>query len=149
MASVYVFRTRAGAAAEERRLAKEDTRVAPTSVSDHPMQTASLFGIGGAQGNGTASREAKNGVYTVSVRVVPPVIDRQTEAYEVWLLRRRPFAFTRLGEMMTDETGTFVLDWTSDDPSADVGSYPTVVITHELKDGNPDPGVQVMTGTFE
>lgn len=147
-ASVYLFRTRAGETAERRRTQPETTAV-PDRVVDAALETATLTGVDGAQGSGTVTREAKNGQYAVSVRAVPPAIDRQAEAYEVWLLRRRPFAFTRLGEMVTDESGTFVLDWTSADVKMDVGSYPTVVMTREVKDGNPDPGVHVLTGTFE
>lgn len=147
-ASVYLFRTRADSSAE-RRQQKPEEQAASERIMDAAMQTAVLRGVDGVQGSGTVTREAKNGQYTVSIRTVPPAIDRQAEAYEVWLLRRRPFAFTRLGEMVTDEVGTFVLDWTSADVKMDVGSYPTVVITKEAKDGNPDPGTHILTGTFE
>lgn len=154
-ASVYLFRTRSSALAEQRR--KEPTpTVDAANVVDAPRQTATLMGVNGAAGSlpagqagGEAMREAKNGAYTLSVHAQPPAIDRQTEAYEVWLLRRRPFAFTRIGEMTTDEAGVFVLDWSSTDGTLDVGSYPTVVVTREAKDGNLDPGTHVLTGTFE
>ncbi len=146
--SVFLFRSRAGATAEERRRAKPELERAVTRVPDAPIQTSVLGGVNGVQGGGVATREAKNGTYTLSIHAQPPSIDRASEAYEVWLLRRRPFAFTRLGEMVTDEAGVFVLDWTSDDPALDVGSYPTVVVTREAKDGNPDPGTHVLTGNF-
>ncbi len=146
--SVYLFRSRAGNAARESRSATTSP-AAETRLADQPPQTAELSGVDGVQGSGTVTRETKNGQQAISVRATPPAIDRQAESYEAWLLRRRPFAFTRLGEMVTDETGTFVLDWTSGDSTVDAFSYPTVIITREAKDGNPDPGVHTLTGTFK
>lgn len=117
---------------------------------------AELHALDGTGALGIATRGEKDGHFYFTVRTTLTGIDRETQAYEVWVIQELPYDFMRLGEMVTNDAGEFIFEWEpeeSKDPNVDrtyaaYAGFTNIVITREAKDGNADPGTRVMTGEF-
>lgn len=96
---------------------------------------------------GTAVRGEKDDGYYLELTMQLPEIDREVHYYQVWLLRRLPYDFFSLGEMVTDEEGKFVLEWEPKEKE-DYFDYTEIIITRNQYQGSSDPEVQVAKGEF-
>ena len=76
-----------------------------------------------------------------------PEIDREVHYYQVWMLRRLPYHYFSLGEMVTDEDGYFVLEWEAEDDE-DYSAYTQIIVTVNPYDGSADPGQHLVEGEF-
>jgi len=146
--SVYLFRKEDGSAPSPKEGAAASPAIAaviPTSALTDT--SADLVDQHSSAKVGIATRGQKDGAFEFLVTMNPPAIDRETQAYVVWLLRPVPFDFFSLGEMVTDDTGAFVTDWLGEkDKSYD--AYTRIIITLQPK-GAPDPAAnQVIKGVF-
>lgn len=136
----------------------EPSPVTITSASlGEGVRQAELKSLAADGAQGIATRGEKDGhfYFTVTTTLLP--IDRETQAYEVWLIRQLPYDFISLGEMVTNDLGQFIREWEPAVPQpgdarinlfADYAGYTSVLITRETKDGNADPGAHVMKGEF-
>lgn len=93
---------------------------------------------------GSATRGIENGIFYHTIKASLPVVDREKEFYEAWLLCQTPFDFFSTGEMVTNEDGEFVLEWAGS--HNDIENYSHVIITREARDNNPVPGERVAEG---
>lgn len=96
---------------------------------------------------GSASRGEKDELYYVEMKMDLPAIDREIQYYQVWLLRRLPYDFFSIGEMVTDEDGYFTLEWSASDDE-DYSGYAHIIVTRHAYDGDPDPGTHLVVGVF-
>lgn len=125
----------------------------PTSItpsipeSARQDREAALVDVRSSVRVGVARRGQEDGKPYVELVMSPLAIDRESQAYEAWLLRQVPYEFFSLGEMVTNDLGEFVVRWEGGKDGT-VDDYTRVVVTLEKKDGNPDPGEQVIKGTF-
>ncbi len=108
---------------------------------------ASLSDVRGGTSTGKAQRGTKDERYFLSVGATLPEIDRATHHYEVWLLQKIPYAYFSVGEMVTDESGAFVVEWEGERDGT-YRAYTDVIVTLEASDGNLDPSEHVLEGTF-
>lgn len=70
----------------------------------------------------------------------------QGMTYEAWLVRLAPYDFFSVGTLERQENGSFRLLYSSTEAAHE--AYRLVVVTRELPDQNPDPGVHVLEGRF-
>jgi hypothetical protein len=98
---------------------------------------------------GEAKRGKRDGVYEVQVKTSLPAIDRETQFYEVWLLRKIPYGYFSAGEMVTNDLGEFVLEWEARESDISFDDYTQLIITLEAYDDNPDPALHVAEGFFD
>ncbi|MFH1253668.1 MAG: hypothetical protein V1664_05090 [Candidatus Uhrbacteria bacterium] len=131
---------------------EETTEVLSGSISnlipsENLSREATIKSLSSGQEIGLATRGLDKGVFYHTVKINLPAIDREKEFYEGWLLRQAPYDFFSTGEMITNEVGEFVLEWT--DTHDDLDDYNQVVITREARDGNSVPGARVAEGRFE
>ena len=108
---------------------------------------ATLFGVSSGKAVGTATRALANGVFHVNIRAAMPDIDRESQFYQVWLVRPVPYDFISAGEMVTNELGTFVLDWNGLSDK-DYSGYIDLVITLQTRNGDADPQMHIVEGEF-
>jgi hypothetical protein len=146
--SVYEFRKPDEVASAESAPAPAPTPVVTLTAPIPVGGEAHLRGIGETQATGTAKRSKDKDVYYLRVKTNLPGIDRESQYYEVWLLRPIPYGYFSAGEMVTNDLGEFVLEWAGQE-GKNYDDYSQVVITLEAKDGNPDPSGHVMEGMFE
>lgn len=111
-----------------------------------PQQTAAIKNLSDSAEVGVATRGVENSILYFTIRASLPAIDRETEFYEVWLMRQVPFDFISVGEMVTNDLGEFVLEWAGE--AADWLQFNKAVITREAKDGNSAPANKVAEGIF-
>lgn len=111
-----------------------------------PKQTATIKNLSTDLEIGSADRGMENGILYHTVKVFLPLINRETEFYEGWLVRQSPFDFFSTGEMVTNELGEFILEWAGE--HSDIIFYDHVVITKELHDENLAPAERVAEGVF-
>lgn len=138
---------RADAAATAPTVSSDASVTAPLATPPTSfIPEAALVGPDGS--SGTAHRTEAGGIYSIALRADLPVIDRETTHYEGWLLEQSPYHFFSLGEMVTDETGAFILTWEGK-PGEDYLDYSEVIVTREANDTNPDPSTHVLRGVFE
>lgn len=116
------------------------------SIAFLPQESAVIKNLSDGAEIGAATRGAENSILYFTIKVSLPVIDRETEFYEVWLMRQVPFDFISVGEMTTNDSGEFVLEWAGE--AADRFQFNKVVITREAKDGNSAPANKVAEGAF-
>lgn len=159
--SVYAFRSKPKPTEEpavspllEGILEPHPVHVTSESLGEGARQ-AELVSLDGSGAQGIATRGEKDGHFYFTVRTTLGAIDRETQTYEVWLIQELPYDFFRVGEMVTNEEGAFIFDWEAAEGRdgrgtsfTDYAGYTNVIITREGKDGNPDPGLRVMDGTF-
>lgn len=107
---------------------------------------AALVGPDGS--SGTAHRSMAGGIYSIALSARLPEIDRARTHYEAWLLEQSPYHFFSLGEMVTDETGAFIVRWEGK-LGEEYLDYGEVIVTREANDANPDPSTHVLRGVFE
>lgn len=108
---------------------------------------AALRDVSGGNASGTAFRDTVDGRFVVRFELSVPEIDRNALAYEGWLIRQVPYDFISIGDVITNDDGGWVLEWSGAPGTLD--GYSRVVVTRELKDGNPDPAGHVLEGEFE
>ena len=150
--SVYAFR-RSAAKNVKPSAAELDTSNpnsnTPASI-DLPSQSVPFNDVENGGGKGQATREIQNGKLHLTLTATLPTIDRTTISYEGWLVSRYPFNYVPLGELTTDQTGAFVLDWTStaNSISSDPSTYTWLVITRQLKTDDANPGPHVVEANF-
>ncbi len=114
---------------------------------DTESKVATLRWTATGEAVGEARRGEKDGEFYIEFTSSLPEIDRATQYYQVWLLRRIPYDFFSLGEMITDEEGNFVLEWQAPDKQ-DYSGYSEIVITVNDYQGSADPGTHLVEGTF-
>ena len=108
---------------------------------------ASLIGVNSKQIVGQATRGTKDGKYFFEGKAILPTINRETNFYDVWLVQSVPYQFFSLGEMITNETGDFIIEWQPDD-EIDLQAYTKIVVTLQTKGGDPDPQRHIVEGEF-
>ncbi len=118
--------------------------VIPTTISN---PDATLIGLASNKPVGTATRTILNGLFHLAVRTTLPGIDRTSQFYEVWLVRPVPYDYISAGEMMTNDLGTFVLDWNGLS-GTDYSGYTDLVITLQARGGDTDPQMHIVKGAF-
>ena len=96
---------------------------------------------------GEARRGEKDDAFYIEFTSTLPEIDREVYYYQVWILRRIPYDFFSVGEMMTDEEGKFVLEWLAPDHE-DYSGYSEIVITVNEYKGSADPGTHLVEAKF-
>lgn len=114
---------------------------------DTESREATLYWTSTSERVGAVSRGEKDDRYYVEMKTSLPEIDRELYYYQVWLLRRLPYDFFSLGEMVTDEDGYFVLEWGAPDDE-DYSGYTQVIITRNIYGESTDPEVQLVKGEF-
>lgn len=152
--SVKAFRASAGAEASYLPLTKGESEgvALASSVAAIPERAlsdreAALIDLRDSARVGVARRGQEDGKPYVELLMGPPPIDREAQAYEAWAVRPLPYEYFSLGEMVTNELGEFTARWVGE-KDATVDDYTRIVVTLEKKDGNPDPGEQVIKGVF-
>ncbi len=98
---------------------------------------------------GSATRGEKDKHYYLTINTDLPEIDREKFFYEGWILRKVPYDYVSVGDLVTNEEGKFVLEWEASISPELYSAYSSVIITLEPKDGNSDPSTHVLEGTFE
>jgi len=129
----------------------------PTPVSvelieravDIQSREAILYWLGTGEEIGEARRGEKDGAYYLRVKTALPMIDRESQFYEVWLLQQIPYAYFSAGEMITNDLGEFVLEWDAPEKAVSYNGYTRVIITLEVYDENSDPASHVAEGIFD
>jgi len=116
----------------------------PTSLSN---PDATLIGLSSQKPVGAITRTLSDNVFHVSVHATLPGIDRVSQFYEVWLVRPVPYDFVSAGEMITNDLGTFTLDWNGLSDK-DYSGYTNVVITLQARGGDADPQTHIVEGEF-
>lgn len=96
---------------------------------------------------GQARRGEKDARYYLELKTRLPEIDREKFYYQVWLLRRLPYDFFSLGEMITDEEGNFIFEWHAPE-SKDYSDFTEIIITMNEYGRSADPGVHLVEGKF-
>lgn len=114
---------------------------------DTQSREARLMWVATGESVGAALRGNKDDKYYFELKVILPEIDREKMYYQVWLLRRLPYDFFSLGEMSTDEEGSFVLRWEALDDEDYLG-YTEIIITSNQYAGSTDPGTHLVEGQF-
>ena len=114
---------------------------------DTESRGATLRWVATGERVGSATRGEKDDRFYLEVKTVLPEIDREAQYYNVWLLSRLPYDFFPLGEMVTDEEGNFVIEWTAPEDEA-YSSYTQVIITLNPYEGSSDPGTHLVEGEF-
>lgn len=150
--AVYLFRMKGNAADAPSPLPEGGTRgvgvadalIPRTAIED---REAALYDVRDSLKVGVARRGVEDGKPYFEIVMNPPAIDRETHAYEAWIVRPVPYDYFSVGEMVTNDLGEFVVRWEGE-KGTDVDEYTRVVVTLEAKDGNPDPGEQVIKGVF-
>ncbi len=98
---------------------------------------------------GNAARGEKDDRYYFEMKMVLPEIDREVHYYQVWLVRKIPYDFFSLGQMITNDDGEFILGWTPEEfDDEDYFGYTDIVITVNQLEGSPDPGKHLVEGVF-
>jgi hypothetical protein len=98
---------------------------------------------------GHATRGEKDKHYYFTLNTDLPEIDRERFFYEGWILRKVPYDYVSVGDLVTNDEGKFVLEWEADVSPEIYAAYTTVIVTLEARDGNPDPSTHVLRGVFE
>lgn len=114
---------------------------------DTKSPTAQLKMVVSKQPVGEARRGEKDGKFYVEMFVDLPVIDREISYYQVWVVRKLPYDYFSLGEMVTDDEGKFALEWIAPD-MGNYAAYTQIVITVNQYEGSPDPGEHLVEGGF-
>lgn len=108
---------------------------------------ATLIGLSSQKPVGTASRSISNALFHLNTHATLPGIDRASQFYEVWLVRPVPYDFVSAGEMITDDSGAFILDWNGVNDK-DYSGYTNLVITLQARGGDADPQTHIVEGEF-
>ena len=114
---------------------------------DTQSRDASLYWVSTRERVGVATRGKKDDHYYLEIKTSLPEIDRETHYYQAWLLRRLPYGYFSIGEMITDEDGYFVLDWEAPDDE-DYAGYTEIILTVNAYVESPDPGTHKVEGSF-
>lgn len=147
--SVYAFRRMAAteAARRDQKTAESGNTIVLPLVPVVEAATVDLVDVENGSGRGQAARDVKDGRVHIAMRASLPPIDRTSVSYEAWLVSRLPFDYAPMGELVTDEGGTFILGWEGD-AGKDYGTYRQVIITRQAKAARVDPGTHVLEGKF-
>lgn len=113
---------------------------------DTESRSATLF-LAANQAVGEATRGKKDEQFFLELAADLPEIDREVFFYEVWLLRPIPYDFFSVGEMVTDEDGTFVLEWEGE-KDKDYSGYMRLIITRQEYGGSADPQAHIIEAEF-
>lgn len=100
---------------------------------------------------GFARRGTEGGIFTHVIVANLPAIDLTTGYYEAWLVKPGVTDFFSTGELFAREDGKFGLIWdrATEDVSKDILNFNHIVITREVRDGNPAPSAtHVAEGEF-
>ena len=114
---------------------------------DTESKDAALYWATTSEELGDAKRGVKDDKYYFEAKLNLPEIDREVHYYQVWLVRRLPYDFFSVGEMVTNDDGEFVLEWEAEDDE-DYFDYTQIVITVNLYEGSSDPGDHLVEGEF-
>ncbi len=149
LAAVYLFRH----AADAKRQKEAPSAAPPPAVPAAPVldvtPASAAFTDAEPQGggSGTMQRDLKDGLYHLTIHATLPAIDRAKTSYEGWLFSLYPFDYVPLGELATDATGAFMLDWEGR-PGKDYATYHEVIVTRQDKASEATPGTHVLDGRF-
>lgn len=116
----------------------------PTTLSN---PDATLVGLSSKKPVGTAVRTIENSLFHLTMSASLPGIDRDSQFYQAWLVRPVPYDYVSAGEMITNDLGSFVLDWTGSSDK-DYSGYTDLVITLQARGGDADPQTHVVEGEF-
>lgn len=118
-------------------------------VVEAPTQAknATLADVTAGSANGEANRGEKDGNYDLTIKADLPDIDRNSQYYDVWLVRKIPYDFFPAGEMVTNNLGEFVLEWVGQ-PGDTYDDYTQVVVTLQTRGEDPSPAKHVLEGEF-
>lgn len=122
----------------------DSTAAIPTSLSN---PDATLIGVSSNKPVGTATRTISNALFHVSMHATLPGIDRASQFYEAWLVRPVPYDYVSAGEMVTNDLGSFVLDWNGASDK-DYSGYTDLVITLQARNGDTYPQTHIVEGEF-
>lgn len=117
------------------------------SAIDTESRIASLRWVATGEVVGETKRGEKDDKFYIEFTATLPEIDREVYYYQVWLLRRIPYDFFSVGEIVTDEEGRFVLEWQASEEK-DYSGYSEIVVTVNEYKGSADPGAHLVEGTF-
>ncbi len=118
-----------------------------TGAIDTVSREAGLYAVDSNQDLGTAKRGTKDDNYYFEIISTLPEIDREVNFYEVWLLRQVPYSYFSVGEMVTNDDGEFVIEWSGVDEK-DYSDFTHIIVTLQKYGGTTDPGVHVLEGEF-
>ncbi len=121
------------------------------AAAEGTSNEATLHDPKGGSSFANAERETDGGQFFLSIKASLPDVDRETYAYEAWLLRQVPYDYFSVGDFVTNDVGEWVLEWSAstDSGAGKYDAYTQIVVTVESKDGNPDPSRHVLEGEFE
>lgn len=148
---VQLFRS--GAAPEESQETIADVLTADpivgglTSSSFLEGKDAELVHVVTEQSLGRATRGLFDGRLSVTVNHNALELDHEAFFYEVWLVRKLPFSFLSIGEMIPLEEGGYQLEWESD-RERDYREYSRVIVTRETRGSSRDPETHILEGEF-
>lgn len=142
--SVFIFRN----TKHEKPIEKAIEVIEATEVTKTLTQLdATLVGVSSNKSVGTAARSIANGVFHLNMSAALPGIDRESQFYQAWLVRPVPYDYVSAGEMVTNDLGTFVLDWNGSSDK-DYSGYTDLVITLQARGGDTDPQTHIVEGGF-
>lgn len=118
--------------------------VIPATLSN---PDATLLGLSTHKPVGTATRAIVNGLFHMNMSATLPGIDRASQFYQAWIVRPVPYDYVSAGEMVTNDLGSFVLDWNGSSDK-DYSGYTDLVITLQARGGDIDPQIHVVEGEF-
>jgi hypothetical protein len=114
---------------------------------DRESRIAGLYWQANKEIVGEAKRGEKDDKFYLEIDAALPAIDRESDYYQVWLLRKIPYDYFSLGEMVTDDEGDFVFEWSASDKK-DYMAYSQIIITLNKYEGSHDPGEHLVEGEF-
>ncbi len=115
---------------------------------DTTSENAVIRSLSSQETVGTIKRGKKDDAYYLEAKLILPEIDRVLSYYNVWLVRPIPYDFISLGEMTTDEEGSFIFTWQAADKMEDYSTYSQIVITKQQYGGTKDPETKIASGEF-
>jgi hypothetical protein len=114
---------------------------------DTVSREATLIKVDSGEDVGTAKRGTKDDNYYFEIKSVLPEIDREVNFYEVWLLRDVPYSYFSAGEMITNDDGEFVIEWSGENEKQ-YNDFTHVIVTLQEYGGTTDPGSHILEGEF-
>lgn len=123
----------------------ETTKVTEAGILGNP--DATMIGVSSQKPVGTAVRTMANNLFHLNMSTTLPGIDRESQYYQAWLVRPVPYDYVSAGELMTDDLGSFVLDWNGL-VDKNYSGYTNLVITLQARGGDEGPQGHVAEGEF-
>lgn len=145
--SMFLFRTAKHEKPKDVSSVLATTSTVTPNPSEFSQTSATLIGLTSNKPVGTATRSLVTSLFHLSMSVTLPGIDRASQFYQAWLVRPVPYDYVSAGELITNDLGTFILDWNGL-ADKDYSGYTNLVITLQARGGDEDPQGHIAEGGF-